>query len=656
MNNKITKCLFLGFYLITFELFSLVGFVFQLDLFFSEISIKTISASLLVFDLFVVEFLLVLVIGLILINFKYYFRIVAYVIVIIFFVISTVQLMSFVHTGRFLSKLAIENINHFSLIINPTIVIGGIILFVICSALPFCIEIKKIPAISKKSLIIISSITVLSALILYQNKIYISEDTLKCRNDYLMHNNIEHSSPILSLYNTLFSNKIKDESLKEPIVSKPIEKNETGHTIAHEFKKYGFIVNLKNQYPLIKDYIYKGEIPFKRKPDTLRHPNIIIFFTEGLSYRATNLHNNRYPNLTPNIKEFSTDKRCMSLNNYYNHTAATYRGLLGQLCSLYPLHGGEGGWHTNYNDIKKANYLGLHNVLNNYGYETYFFDCHLKDKAYVDDLMIHIGFDNVWTADFFSNEFLSSKKALRSDSLSDNQFYECLTGFLKKNLKKPYTKKPFLICLYNLGTHAFQDISADGVHYKDGSNKILNNIHNLDYAFGKFWNYFKNSAYADNTIIVFTTDHCHFYERPFVETFDMPDYQKFFVDRIPLIIYDPTRDLPETYDANYSTSIDFTPSIIHYLGLSNHKNPFLGTSIFEKNRKEYDEYGIASYGNNFFLVDKNKIHTFKFSNMHQKKLALTANFIIGTYKLEAANKIWDLKLNDEIKKVAKNQF
>ena len=130
---------------------------------------------------------------------------------------------------------------------------------------------------------------------------------------------------------------------------------------------------------------------------------------------------------------------------------------------------------------------------------------------------------------------------LRRDALSDNQLMEGLVSLLKQ--KEGEQGKPFFLGLYNLETHAFQKIRADGKPYAGGNHYILDAIHNLDHALGKFWRYFRESTWADNTVVVFTSDHTHYPDRDFLEiargpAFD-PDYRPYFVDRIPFIIRHP---------------------------------------------------------------------------------------------------------------------
>ncbi len=149
--------------------------------------------------------------------------------------------------------------------------------------------------------------------------------------------------------------------------------------------------------------------------------------------------------------------------------------------------------------------------------------------------------------------------------------------------------------LYNFGTHAFLDIMPNGVKYGDGSNPVLNRLHNFDYEVGKFLDYFLASDYAKNTLLILTADHADYPDKSYREISEKND-QPLFVDRIPLIIYDPSHDLPPVYDAHGRTSIDFAPTLLQLLGVKNADNSFLGTSLFERNP---GSIGFAAIGDEF---------------------------------------------------------
>ena len=215
-----------------------------------------------------------------------------------------------------------------------------------------------------------------------------------------------------------------------------------------------------------------------------------------------------------------------------------------------------------------------------------------------------------------------------------------IVRFLEDRAHSKENARPFFLCLYNLGTHAWQDVRSDGVHYGDGSNVALNSVRNLDESFGRFWRYFQLSPFAEDTVVIFTADHCHFPSKEFIDAFDGDDFQKLFVDAIPLIVYDPTRELPKGFDARSATSVDFAPTLIHLLGLPNHENPFMGTSLFDPASKAYADFGISSAGQEYFLVHRNRIHEYRLSDRHREKLKLIRKVVRFSQQVEVTHRLW----------------
>lgn len=621
---------FLISYLSSIMFFVIAGVISKLTFFTPQLSFVSIIASLMFFDRFIIELLVVLFISIWLINGHWLLRFIGYILACSFIAINIVQLVAIQRGGEFLSPLAIENINHISLVMTTPNIMSFSVLLVICGFLPYMIEKKFNQKAQTMTLVYTSTLFLILGFSLHYNHLWLPSMIQDQRKSYFIGNNMQHTSPSLSLYHTLLE---KDENMLA-IKFTPDE--------IIELKKFGFYLNLQQVYPLIKENIYSNKVvPFMQGQTPAKAPNIIVFFTEGFSARTTNVYASEFPDITPNLSDFS--EHSMIVFNYFNHTAATYRGLHGQLCSIYPTYGGVGGWHTNYEDLPNTTYLCLPEILNENSYETIFIDSHRKDSAYVDEMMGLLKFKTVLTAEKLSKDFLNSAEPLRGDSLSDNQFYDAFIGYLRKRENNNQPNKPFFIGLYNLGTHAWLDVPKDGVRYKDGKNNSLNTIHNLDYAFGKFWRYYKTSSYAKDTIIIFTADHAHYAEKSFVSAIKQSGqskYQKLFVDKIPLIIHDPLRSLPKKYDVGNATSIDFAPSIVHYLGLSNKKNSFLGLSFFDKERKEYNQYGVASIGGSHFLIDNNRIHSVNNSEKHKDKLKLIAKFVKASQQLEVNNFLW----------------
>ncbi len=626
-------------YMSLFTVLIVLGFVSQLDLNVFELPIKKLPSVLSLFSLFFAELCIMLLIGVWFLACNVFIRTLLYIFSSIFITIYCLQFASFYQGREFISRLAVDNINHISLLITSKTIKGLIFLLFICLVLPLLIE--KMPHQLRwqpAKRIFFSLLYGSLAVTLYQSNHWLPEKVLLERNNYLQGFSLPHTAPVSALYRTLF--------LQNPLFSAELARIDFSPYELDVIKHFGFQYNPASEYPLIKETIYSEPVPFEKEPDAPKNPNIIVFFTEGFSARSMSVYGSQYTEITPNIDIFS--KSSMVVENYYNHTAATYRGLHGQLCSLFPTYGGNEGWQTNYNDLPEVNYYCLSNVLNNNGYETIFLDAHIKQESQVDEMMLQLGFNRVITGGVLSEKYLDDARPLLKFALSDRQFLKGLVGFLQDHEKNSEQEKPFFMGLYNLGTHAFLKRTKDGKKYGRGRNMSLNTINSFDSAFGLFWEYYKTSPYAENTVVIFTTDHCHYPEKPFVDAFKGPEYQQIFVDKIPLIIHDPTRKLPRTFDAKNSTSIDFTPSLIHYLNLGNHKNPFMGTSIYEKKRKKYERYGLNSYGLDLFLIDDEKIHKLGTSQNHRVELKIMNKYINLSKQLEVTDKLWDPSLNSEL--------
>src|SRR3546814_20625437 len=104
-----------------------------------------------------------------------------------------------------------------------------------------------------------------------------------------------------------------------------------------------------------------------------------------------------------------------------------------------------------------------------------------------------------WSSDVCSSDLFNR------NALTDHDLFLALRRYLEKN----DGKQPLFIGLYNIGTHAFMDVGEHGEKYGDGSNHSLNTIHNLDAQFGRFYRWFARSRYADNTLLILTSDHAH---------------------------------------------------------------------------------------------------------------------------------------------------
>ena len=337
-----------------------------------------------------------------------------------------------------------------------------------------------------------------------------------------------------------------------------------------------------------KNYVYKSENIVEEVPD-LRKFNVIVLFTEGFSSIEIDQINHLYENLTPNLNELMGHS--LYFDNYFNHTAATYRGIRGQLSSSYQY---SGGYNQNKSGIAEIGYdalkrkfrhtiVSLIDVLNNQGYTTYFLSAHPRREP-LNTMLENLGIYKVFKSDDFKKE---------SVDFTDQELYSHLTDLVLNNK----LKEPFFIATYNIGTHLGKD--SPDKRYGDGNNSYLNTIYNYDDAFGKFWKVYKKSSLSKHTILILTSDHAAYPSKEFLETFHLDKSKhSFFVNKIPLAIYYDGVE-PKKLDAHGKNSLDLVPTILNMLRINNVDNYFLGCSLFG-NKCKYDFEYISNIGDEYY--------------------------------------------------------
>lgn len=293
----------------------------------------------------------------------------------------------------------------------------------------------------------------------------------------------------------------------------------------------------------------KGIEDFKQKNDNLiEQPNVILIFTEGLSQNV--ISDSR--SIMPNIAEYQQKSFCFT--NYFNHTFATYRGLIGQLYSGHQLE-----------DFDSNPLISIQSIFSDEGYNTCFINTEPNNKDFTKYLE-SFGFDKLYGD-------TDSECNGMADTISDKDAYEMIFDIAKEQEE---TGEPFFLSIYTFGTHASLD-STDQ-KFGNGTDAELNKFYDVDYQFGKFMKKFNRSSLADNTIIIFTADHATYQDDSFIASF--PDYPRAAtsIDEIPFFIY-YDGITPGSLDVNGRNSICLAPTIFDYLDISA-PNYFLGTSLF----------------------------------------------------------------------------
>ena len=349
------------------------------------------------------------------------------------------------------------------------------------------------------------------------------------------------------------------------------------------------VEKLKNKNPKKVARIYNE---FKRSSvdngiDTnKKNLNVILILAEGFPDKVLDSENGLSESITPNLDEFS--KETINFKNYYNHTAATYRGINGQLTSGYQYSNGDEMGTTQIKKRFKTNVISVQNILDKNGYDTSFVNPE-PNQALFSKYLESLDFDEVVSG---NSEQLSEIDG-HGKVLDDEENYKVVESQMKKS------KDKFFISTYTFGTH----MGLDAEKKKKGvSGERANTFYYSDYAFGRFWKKFKKSKYYDNTVVIFTTDHTAFVDASFQKAFDTkPD---FFVNKVPMMIYYPGVQ-PQTIDAGGKNSLSLAPTIIDLLGYEQSKNYFLGNSLFSNQVTEF-QYRSDIMGGEYSTKD-NKI-------------------------------------------------
>lgn len=316
---------------------------------------------------------------------------------------------------------------------------------------------------------------------------------------------------------------------------------------------------------------------YRTKADGLSaQPNVILIFTEGLSRHI--IEDER--NIMPNVQALAG--KSLQFENYYNHTAATFNGLIGQLYSGYQL-----------TQQESNGLISLQAVFAAEGYHTAFINTEPVNKEFTEYLET-----------FAFDELLGKKEdpcsGIVDGTMSDKEAYEMLFETAEALSKE---EKPFFLSIYTFGTHISLDAADE--KYGDGSSAMLNKFYDADQQFGAFMKKLEKSGFAGNTIVVFTADHCTCNDQDFAANFESHERDAYFVDEIPLYIYHKGVT-PEVIDVNGMNSLDLAPTICDYLDIST-PNCFLGESLF-RNNTAFTEFDTTYFdGNTYFSTKEGKI-------------------------------------------------
>lgn len=320
--------------------------------------------------------------------------------------------------------------------------------------------------------------------------------------------------------------------------------------------------------------------------------NIIVIFTEGMSSKVIDAENKLGLNITPNLDSYYSEG--LVFKNYFNHTAATFRGLRGQLSSGFQYRDGVDGKGQGFFQIDNAtvskNYNNrlnaLPEILNANDYNSYFIAA-TEVHSNLNTLIGTMPFKKVYGMEDFNWH--------QNDRMSDKKIFSAL-----KEVVSQQERKPFFIGIYSSGTHHGMDSPDE--KYQAGKNAFYNKFYNYDHQLGQFVNWFKNSPRYKDTLLIITADHSTFPVPEFKSSFNTSS--DFFVDTIPLVMIGAGVK-HSIIDAQGSNSLSLAPTILQILNINNGPNYFLGCSLFDQACSgQYSHLSVI--GDDFYKVIKGK--------------------------------------------------
>ncbi|MBO9715294.1 MAG: sulfatase-like hydrolase/transferase [Pseudoxanthomonas sp.] len=343
--------------------------------------------------------------------------------------------------------------------------------------------------------------------------------------------------------------------------------------------------------------VYQHGFPEDITRSLPERPNVIVIFAEGMSARWMDTYGSLNPGVTPNLDRLADGS--LVFTNYYNHTAATFRGLRGQLTSGHQETDGYNDEGTGIaqrdvsQDVTAIPRATVPTILKPHGYRSMFF---LSQQEYVNNMIETLGFDRTLGRDYLYDTYLRKPgETARPVHLSDLQLFDAML----LELEAQPTDKPFFAAVYNFQTHAFLD---GEVKYGDGGNQVLNRFHAFDRDVGHFIQRLMESPLHENTVLVFTSDHSTFPD-PFAVKADgrMPLY---FVDPIPLLIYWKGVE-HRSINLMGKNSLDLAPSLLSLLGVREAHNLFMGCTFFEQCTLDR----ISNIGDEYILTDPQRSYS-----------------------------------------------
>ena len=338
------------------------------------------------------------------------------------------------------------------------------------------------------------------------------------------------------------------------------------------FLAHPFILDL---YSIYESRYTKQSIDFDhyhKKSDIsaqkAKNLNLVYIYAESLE--KTYFDESIFPNLLNNLKELKSKSTEFTDINQVVGSGWTIAGMVSSQCSI-PLFMESGGNSMVGSDTFLSGAECLGDVLKNLDYYLVYMQGASTAFSGKNKYYSTHSFDEMYGREELTGR-LKDKSYLNGWGLYDDS----LLGLTYEKFEKLSSNgKKFGLFLLTLDTHhpsGQTSKSCSDIPYGNGENSILNAVHCSDHLVSQFIRKIQNSKYANNTLIILTSDHLAM-KNTATNLLTKGSRKNLF------LVFDP-RDKQYTPISKPGSILDVAPTILHKLGIETDLG--FGRNLFKK--------------------------------------------------------------------------
>lgn len=328
------------------------------------------------------------------------------------------------------------------------------------------------------------------------------------------------------------------------------------------FLSHPALLDFKNLYQIITLEKADDFYLYYKTPDlsnlNSNKKNIVFIYAESLE--RTYFDTTIFDNLMPNLNSIIKDTNAIEFTNIVEASGANYTiaGMVSTQCAI-PLYTTSGGNSMEEIDKFYPKAICMGDILKKEGYYLSFFQGSSLKFSGIGNFYKTHSFDTVMGKEELQRKLKNRKYlngwGLYDDSLLDMAYDEFL------NLSN--SKEPFALFLHTIDTHhpkGHLSSKCKKQPYKEGLNEILNCAKCSDMLISEFIKKIKESKFANNTIIVITSDHLAMRNTASSYLEKSKNRRNLFV------VIDPSATEHKSID-KIGSAFDITPTVLSFLGI-----------------------------------------------------------------------------------------